>query len=257
MNKFESLKKLFIKILIASLIAAAVVAVIAVLVDQLSDIMWRALTTLGLVAAHAVASLAYIRTNGQLKDGEELKFFSNTVFVIIIFSFLTSVFGTWQVLGGELVVKLYLTYLVLLFVALHGELLSKTLKLESYINKIVYVNYVFMAIVFSMLMPLIYFAHDLFGGAYYRVLAASGIVDATLTILAVIFLKLYLQKHPQVPSQVFTLSSTTQLDTNGQPVLAAVVAPKRRTNPLLLLLGIYIIAQLIISLVGAVFGNMR
>ena len=255
MNRFETLKKLFIKVLIVSLISAAAVAVITVLVGQLSDILWRSLMTLGLVAAHALASLFYIRTAEQSKDGEELTFFSNSVFIIIILSFVTSIFGTWQIIDGELMGKLYLTYFVLLFAVLHGELLSKTSKLEPYIDRIVAANYGFMLLVIGLLLPIIYFSQITFSDIYYRGLAAAGIVDATLTILAVIFHKLYLQKHPKAESQLFSVNSG-QLDANGQPIPVAVAIPKRHTNPLLLLLGVYIIGQMVVSLIFAVSGGL-
>ena len=255
MNRFETLKKVFIRTLVVSLISAAAVAVITVLLGQLSDILWRSLMTLGLVAAHALASLFYIRTAEQSKDAEELTFFSNSVFILIILSFITSIFGTWQIINGELMGKLYLTYFVLLFAVLHGELLSKTTKLELYIDRIVAANYGFMLLVIGMLLPIIYLSQVTFDGLYYRGLAAAGIIDATLTILAVIFHKLYLQKHPLVLSQLFSVNSG-QLDANGQPIPVAVGIPKRHTNPLLLLLGIYIIGQMVVSLIFAVSGGL-
>ncbi len=265
MTRFESLKKVFIKVLIGSLIAAAVVAVLAVLIGQLNDILWRSLATLSLVALHALASLFYIRTSEQSHEIEDLTFFSNSVFLIIILSFVTSIFGTWKLFDGELVGKLYETYFVLLFASLHGELLYKSTKFEAYIDNLVKINYGFMAIVICMLLPIIFLGDTAFGDFYYRALAAAAIVDATLSILVVIFHKLYLQKHPQAPSQLFAVTATSPTDpaapadpgmNAGQPApTVTAVAVKRHTNPLLILFGIYIAGQIVISLLWMVIGH--
>lgn len=249
-SRFESLKKLCINILIGSLIAAAGLAVVSVLVGQLNDILGRALSTLGLVAAHAIASLFYIRTTNEAKNKDDLSFFSNAVFVIIILSFITSVFGTWEALGGELVGKLYATYFVALFASLHGEMLFKTLHFEPRVDKIVYFNYVFMGLVIVMILPVIFMGTEAFGGFYYRALSAAAIIDATLTILAVIFNKLYLQKHPELSSQLFP--ATIQMDSAGKPVAIEVSKASRRTSPLLIILGIFLLGQLVLTLIYAI-----
>jgi hypothetical protein len=253
LSKVETIKQYAIKILIVSLIAAATLAVIAVVVGQLTDILSKSLWTLVLVAGHALASLAYLRLDRKPKDADELGFFTNVVFFIILLSFIASIFWVWGIISSDLGGKLYLTYFVFLFAALHGDMLSKTLHHEPYIDKIVYANYVFMAIVILMLLPVIYVDPTLFGGAYFRLLAAAGIIDATLSILAVIFDKLYLMKHPQTPSQLFV--GTVQFDANGQPISALMAPPKRHTNPLLILLGVYIFGQIFISLLFAVTGG--
>lgn len=258
----QYLKKLSIKIMIGSLIAAAGLAVIAVLIGEINDVLFRALATLGIVALHALASLAYIgNTTDQAEESqkEELSFFRNTVFVILVLSFFSAVFGVWEVLPGEVVGKLYLTYGVLVFASLHGEMLVATTKKETTIDRIVYSNYVLMAIVIGMLLPLIWFATEVeFADFYYRLLAAAGIVDATLTILAVILHRMYLQKHPKADSTMFTVTQPA-FDANGNPIQleAKATVPSRRMHPLLLLLGIFIAGQILLSLGALILGSMR
>jgi hypothetical protein len=67
---------------------------------------------------------------------------------------------------------------------------------------IIYVNYISMALVVLMLQPVIYLndVTQVFGESFLRILAAIGIVDGTLSILTIIFYRLYMNKHPRVAS---------------------------------------------------------
>ena len=249
----QELKKLSIKVMIGSLIAAALLAVLAVLAGEFNDVFGRALGTIGLVTVHALASLAYADNMEKSKNKNGLGIFQNTIFALIVFSFFTSVLGVWEVLPGDIVGKLYLTYFVLFFASLHGSSLAETTGKDNTINNIVYTNYAFMAIVIGMLLPLIWFMGDAeFGDVYYRILAASGIVDATLTILAIILHKLYLQKHPEEKSVLFNVTQT-KVDANGNPVQVQMVK-QRRTNPLVWLLIIFVVLQIVGAVVGMIFS---
>ena len=252
--KSEEIKKLFIKVLIGSLLGAAGIAVVAVLAGEFNEILGKALFTLGLVAFHALAALGVIENNQKNNGDNGLVFFINVIFAIIVLSFFTSVFGVWEVFTGELVGKLYATYFISLFASLHGELLAKTASKDATIDKVVNANYVFMGIVILLLLPIVWVPDTNLGDFYYRLLAANGIIDATLTILATILYKLYLQKHPEVKSTLFTVQST-KLDENGNPVQVQVSGQRRRVHPLLWLLGIYLFAQIFLSLIFAVFGS--
>lgn len=183
-------------------------------------------------------------------------FFTNSTFVIIVLSFMTSVLGVWEVMPGGLVGRLYALYFVLLFAILHGEVLAKTTGQQSNIDNVVYANYFFMMIVVLMLLPVIFVPDsDSLGGFYYRMLAACGIIDATLTLIAVILHKLYLQKHPKTNDAVFNVPlAPGQLAGAGQPAVAA--APKRRMNIFVIILIGYIVLQfgagIIIALIGSI-----
>jgi hypothetical protein len=249
----EKLKKLSIQIMIAGLIGAAVIAIVAVLAGSFNDTFKRALFTLLLVMFHALVSLAFLERTTQAPE-RSFKFFENAFFFIVVLSFFTSIFGVWEVLPGSLVGKLYLTYGVLLFACLHGQLLSQTRGKQSSIDTITDVNYVVMSLVILLILPLIWAADSTLGSFYYRILAACGIVDATLTILAVIFHRMYLQKHPQAPSVIFT--ATPQFDANGHPVPVRAEVQKRHVHPLVWILGIFLIGQLVLSLIVAVIGGL-
>src|SRR3989344_5441087 len=121
LSKTDRFKRIFFQILIGYLLGAAAVAVIAVLVGSFNDTLGRALGTIAVVALHAVLSFSYI-TEAEKRDkkdgGRSIELFSNTVFTLIVVSFITSVFAIWQLLDGTITLKLYMSYGVLLFATL-------------------------------------------------------------------------------------------------------------------------------------------
>lgn len=202
MINFAEFKKFFLFNLIGSLVISALVAVVTVLIGEFNEITGRVLLTLLMVIVHSLISLAFIWDDKRQNTFERLAFFINVLFIIIIVSFLTSIFGIWKIMPGETVWHLYQTYLVIGFASLHGDILSKVLHKENYMDLIVYINYVFMAIVVLMLQPVIYIenATKVLGEFFFRILGAVGIIDGTLSILTIILYKLYMHKHPKVDS---------------------------------------------------------
>ena len=237
--QFEMIKNILIKGLIGSLIAAAGVAVIAVLLGSLSGIVTLSIETLVLVMVHAIAALTYVNTGYKSDEKGELTFFSNTLFVLIILSFFTSVLGVWSVLGNSLVGQLYLTYFIVLFGALHANMLYQTTGKTKNIDNIATTNYFFMVAVICFLLVIIYSNFQTFPDFFYRLLAALAIIDATLTIVAVALHRLYLGKHPEEASALFA--------TRPQE--------KRHISPFLILFGIYLILQIGGSVFAAVFNR--
>jgi len=200
MVDFAEFKKFFLFNLIGSLIISALVAVVTVLIGNFNEVTARVLFTLLMVVIHSLVCLAFIWDDERQNTFERLSFFANILFILIVLSFLTSIFGIWQIIPGELVWNLYQTYFVIGFASLHGDILSKALNKETYMDMVVYLNYLFMAIVVAMLQPIIYLANStqVLGELYFRFLGAAGIIDGTLSILAIIFYKLYMNKHPKV-----------------------------------------------------------
>ncbi len=199
MIDFSEFKKFFLFNLIGALVISAIVAVITVLVGEFNETAARVLFTLLMVIVHSLISLAFIWDDTRQNTFERLAFFTNILFLIIVVSFITSVLGIWEVIQGETIWNLYQTYFVVGFASLHSDILSKALRREKYLDMIVYLNYVFIGIVVLMLLPIIYVdnAFDVLGELYYRFLGAAGIIDGTLSILTIIFYKLYMHKHPE------------------------------------------------------------
>ena len=190
------------------------------------------------------------------KKHSSLYVFTNATFGIIVLSFITSVFGLWSVFPGTIVGQLYLLYFVLLFAILHGEILAKTLGKLGKINTFVYSNFILMILVVIMIIPVIFLRDTVeLGSFYYRVVAALGVVDATLTLIAVILHKLYIQKHPATVDNVFNYQAPMGVVT-GQ-AMAAVPGqtmpvppqPKHRSNIFVTILVGYIVLQVLGGLV--------
>lgn len=201
MVNLTEFKKFFLFNLIGALIISALVAVVTVIIGKFNDITWKVLFTLLMVAVHSLVCLSFIWEDKKHDTFERLSFFTNVLFLLVVLSFITSIFGIWDILiTGGTVWNLYQTYFVVGFAALHSDILSKALEKEGYLDMIIYVNYLFIFIVVSMLQPIIYLnnAHQALGDLYYRILAAAGIIDGTLGILTIIFYKLYMHKHPRV-----------------------------------------------------------
>ncbi len=252
---FEKFKRTFLQILVGCLIAAAGLSVVTVLVGEFNEVFGKALATILLIAVHSLISFGFIVNNEKRKTIENLEIFTNATFTIIVLSFITSVFGVWGILPGELVGKLYGTYFILLFAILHGEVLARTLNKEKYIDNIVYSNYFFMAIVVCMILPLIFFTDGEFGEVYYRFLAAFGIIDATLTLVAIILHKLYLQKHPTVNSAVFSFQNANNPG-GTQHIQGQAVQPKRGMNIFVVILIAFLALQFAASIFVAIIGQI-
>ncbi|MEK6889410.1 MAG: hypothetical protein AABW80_04880 [Nanoarchaeota archaeon] len=249
MVDFTELKRFFMFTLIGSLIVCALVAVITVLVGNFNEVTGKVLFTLFMVVVHSLVSLAFIWNNERQHTFDKLEFFINVLFIIIVLSFLTSIFGIWDLISEEMVSNLYATYFVIGFASLHGDILSKALNKEGYIDIIIYLNYVFMAIVVLMLMPVIYIdnATNALGEFYFRALGAAGIIDGTLSILTIIFYRLYMNKHPKAESP---------LENSWQQSQTNVKAERKGLSIWVWILIIYLVAQIILPLLFFGFRNI-
>lgn len=239
LGKTEKLKRTFLQILLGCLLAAAAVAVITVLIGSFNDTLGKALGTIGMVALHALLSFGYLAgaaKRDKKGGGRSTELFSNAVFALIAISFITSIFAIWQLLSGDLTLKLYLFYGVILFATLHADVLYRIRGFEKRIDTTVTANYVFMATVVTMLTIVIFApsASDL-GEFFYRLLAAIGIIDATMTITAIIMHKMYLQKHPELAAQA---AKATKASSNFW------------RNPLVVLLLLFLAFQIIGSMIA-------
>lgn len=229
-------KKFFVYSLIGSLIISALVAVVTVLIGQFNEVTNRVFMTLFMVVIHSLVSLAFIWNDEKENTFEKLTFFTNVIFCLIIISFFTSIFGVWKIIGGETIWHLYQTYFIVAFASLHANILSKILKRESYMDMIIYFNFLFIFIVVLMLMPIIYMDNvkEIFGEMFYRILGAVSIIDGTLSVLTAIFLKLYTHKHPEIENPL-----------QGQP---SVEEKKKGLSIWVWILIIYLASQVLFTL---------
>lgn len=202
LSRSENLKRKFFQVLIGCLVSTAFIAVVAVLTGGFNEVLGRSLLTILLVAVHTIISFGYLnKTDQQHKKSTRntTELFANTVFSLIAISFITSIFATWQILGGDITYKLYLCYGVVLFATLHADLLYRLRGYQSGTDNLIISNYLLMTIVVFMLFIVIFAGDDRsLSEIFYRFLAAVGIVDATITLTVSIMHRLYLQKHPEL-----------------------------------------------------------
>ena len=238
MINFANLKKLLIYTLVACLILAASVAVITVLIGQFTQVTSRVFVTLFIAVIHSLVSLMFIWDDSRRDTFTRLSFFINTVFIIIVLSFFTCIFGVWKIVSGETIFHLYLSYFVFAFAALHADILSKAFGKEKYMDKVIYANYFFILVVIAMLQPIIHsnLLNFNISGMYYRFLGAAAIIDGTLSILTIIFHRLFMHKHPELENILAPAPSK-----DGQPA-------RKGLHWWVWLLIIWLAAQIIVPL---------
>ena len=199
MNRGQ-LRSVLIKLMLGCLIAAASVAVLTILIGEFTDTTGKALGTVFAALIHigVVFGLVSMTTSTVKELQKSSDIVANISIGIAVLSFFTSIFGIWDVIGGETLGKLYMTYIVALFVLLHGKTLLDVQTVYSKVTPYVYVNYAFVVLVACMILGLVYSPDrlELISGFYGRALAASAIVDVTLGIIIAVMHRLYLQQHP-------------------------------------------------------------
>jgi len=182
---------------------SALVAIVAVIAGDFNDITEKIFFTLFIVVAHSLVILFFIWNDEKKGTFQELNFFVNALFILIVLSFFTSILGVWELIVEELLTKLYLTYAVVGLASLYYDVLSKALGKEKNLNYIVYASQSFILILVLMILPVIFIENAVFiiNEMYFRIMAAIGIIIVTLSILTAIFLKIYRHKHPEIEKQ--------------------------------------------------------
>jgi hypothetical protein len=205
MDKIK-LRSSLIKSMLYCLVAAAAVAVVTILVGKFSDTTGKALATIFVALLHIGIVFGLVSVVASHKNDPSPRasdFVINASIAIAVLSFFTSVFAIWQVVDGNLALKLYTTYVVALFVLVHVKTLIDVDVLYWKAKRYVYANYLFIAVVALMIVGVVY-AHDgqaLLSGFYGRLLAASAIVDVTLSMIVAVMYRLYLQQHPELVAE--------------------------------------------------------
>lgn len=188
--------------MLGCLITASSVAVIAILIGSFDSIVWRSLGTVLSAIIHI--GIIFIVLSMTSSDDENpaivrsTNFAVNSAMLIATLSFLTSVFGTWGILDSEVAFKLYTTYAITLFVILHAKTLMDIKAINSKTSPYVYANYAVMGVVALLIAGVVWIDADLLNGFYGRLLAASVIIDVTLSVIIAVMQRLYIQKHPEL-----------------------------------------------------------
>lgn len=225
MVNFAEFKKFFLYGLIGSLVASALVAVITVLTGDFNDITAKVLWTLLMVVIHSFASLLFIWDDEKQNIFEKMPMITNVVFSLVVASFAASIFGVWEIFSGTVIFHFYQTFGAVFLSALYINILFKALNKEKYINNLIQANYIFVFILFAMLQAVIYVEDSirLLGEAFFRVFGAAAIIDGTLSILIIIFYKLYIHKHPETQILPDGKKANNGLSSSGSLFLAIII----------------------------------
>lgn len=234
----RSFNKYFLYTLVAGLVVSALISVIAVLIGEFNSTMTKALATTASMVIHAIIALFLVSLSGKSKDKVD-NFFLNTLLLITILSFITSILGTWEVITGRWTADLYAVYFYTFWASLWIQLLLKIGKNQLDKPTVItsYVAIAFTALFYLLVVPTIFVHYpNKMPEFYYRVMAASVILLATTSVLTTVFRRIFIFKH----------HDTKSASTPNQPwdIILAIFA---------LVLGVPIILALVITISS--YGN--
>lgn len=242
----QNLRAMLLKIMLGCVIAAALVAVVAVLAGSMGDTGWMAVWTVLSAMVHTALLFGVVSTTATNNPllVRSTNIVINTSMVVAVLSFFTSVLSIWDVMDGAVAARLYATYVVVLFLVLHGKSLMDVQAQYEKVRPYTQANYLFMLLVAGLILGAVYAPADsgILNGFYGRLLAASAIVDVTLSIVVVGMYRLYIQKHPELEHK-----AETALRSGGHSWLKIV---------LLLLFFFFIVGPALIALIlRSAFGS--
>ena len=254
----EKVRSVLIKILLGTLIATAVVAVGIILFGSVGDLLWRVVGTMAAGVFYLGVLLAVLSTIPHIGTGTKSRsslFVVNSLLALTCASYLTLILSIWTVINGDLPWRIHAAY----FVMLAGILYAKPLMdLEAVYGKIkpyIYANYAFIALACVLTSAAIIAPREwhLWDGFLGRAVAASVVINVTLSMVITVLYHLYLQAHPELRAKqpVQTIDE--------QPVLADTQeVTGRPTNPwvvIIIILGIMFVGLPILG--GAFSAIMR
>lgn len=207
--------KYFLYTLVVGLVVSALISVVAVLTGEFNSTLGRALGTTGSMVAHTLIALFLISVGNR--DGKTAGMFINTLLLITVGSFITSVLGIWEIVSGRTAGDMYLILFYTFCASLWIQLLLKVGKNKgdkpTRIASLTGVG--FTALFYILLLPTV-FTHypDKLPEFHYRALAAVIIILATASVLTTVFHRIHAFRHPE---------SRVRSKDNGMDILLAVV----------------------------------
>jgi hypothetical protein len=189
--------KYFLYTLVAGLIVSALISMTAVLINEFSPTISRALSTTITMVVHTLLALFLVSVTGRSKS-KSSTFILNVLLLITIASFATSVLGIWEILPGKLVADLYKVYIYTFIAALWIQLLLKVgQELPDKATRITsQISIGFTALLYLLLLPTAFANYlDTLPELLYRAMAATAIALATSSVLTTVFHRIYLFKH--------------------------------------------------------------
>lgn len=204
-SRSASLNKYFLYTLVAGLIISALISIVAVLVGEFNSTMARALGTTGSMVGHTLVALMIVSASS--KRGRAGGLILNALLAITIASFITSLLAIWDIVTGRVVSDLYLVYFYTFSAVLWIQLLLKVgenaLDKATHITSFVGIGLTIL--LYALLVPTVFIHYpDRAAEFHLRALAASAIALATASVLAIVFHRIHLFKHPEDKAQSST-----------------------------------------------------
>jgi hypothetical protein len=197
MLNLRKYKKYFLYTMIASLIFGALVGIVSILIGSFSETSGRVIASLVAIVIHSLASFYVIADDDNDVRIQRLKLFYETLFVLIVFSLVTSLLATWGALDEEITSKLFGSYASVGLAALILSLLQLFSNKSRNITAALMSAAGSTAAMLAMVLLLIFAGGDALGDFFYRLLAVVGIVMGTSIVVTTVLYKLYLQSHPE------------------------------------------------------------
>ena len=197
-SRSASLNKYFLYTLVAGLIISALISIVAVLVGEFNSTMARALGTTGSMVGHTLFALMIVSASSKRSKAGGL--ILNALLAITIASFITSLLAIWDIVTGRVVSDLYLVYFYTFSAVLWIQLLLKVgenaLDKATHITSFVGIGLT--TLLYALLVPTVFIHYpDRAAEFHLRALAASAIALATASVLAIVFHRIHLFKHPE------------------------------------------------------------
>lgn len=190
-------KKYIMYVLIGGLVLSALISIVAVLVGEFNDTVGRAFGTTITIMVHSLLGLLFL----SVKRSRNLSgaVLINTTFTLIVASMITSIIGIWDIIPGRIVGDLYSMYFLTIVAALIIAGLIATHIKDKVVGGLAWGASGTVVVAFVSLVPWVFaeFPSSL-PQFYFRVVAALFILAATVTILTVIFDRLFAIKHPEL-----------------------------------------------------------
>ncbi|HEY0965177.1 MAG TPA: hypothetical protein VGE13_01730 [Candidatus Saccharimonadales bacterium] len=238
-TKSIPVKKYIMYVLIGGLVLSALISIVAVLAGEFNDTVGRAFGTTLTIMLHSLLGLLFL----SVKRSRSLSgaILINTTFTLIVASMMTSILGIWDIVPGRIVGDLYSTYLLTVVAALIiSGLVSAHIK-DKVVGGLAWGASGTVVVAFISLIPWIFaeFPASL-PQFYFRVVAALFILAATVTILTVIFDRLFMIKHPELKAPT---------NPNAMPLWVKILL-----GFLIFIFGGWWIIVLLFGLVGSMFS---
>jgi hypothetical protein len=181
-----SIRRVFLVSLIASLSVSAFVAIFVFLVGNFGQTEIRLLLTTLTIGGYSLTGLC----SSVLYDRRRYTSFALLGMFVAVLGFLMAVGAIWEIVNLGDIWKAVFTFMILSFSIAHASLLLLAKSESIFVNSLLSLTILFVAIVAGMLINLVIGRFDYLGEFYYRLLGVFSVLDVLGTIVVPILRRL-------------------------------------------------------------------